>query len=148
MKPDFRFLAAFALLVVSAAAPATAQDAVAPELELRRIMRELNAGMQTVVDGISREDWALVAATAPKIANHREPEPAEKMKILAFIGAEIGEFKGRDEESHQAALAMEKAAQKRDGLAVVSSFGEVQKACLACHQTYRERFLAHFYSKH
>ena len=38
--------------------------------------------MQAVTGAISKEEWALVAALALKIAKHAEPPLSEKMRIL------------------------------------------------------------------
>ena len=42
----------------------------AEPLELQKVMKELGKNMQVITDGISREDWELVAKTAPLIAAH------------------------------------------------------------------------------
>ncbi|MBY0409813.1 MAG: cytochrome c [Burkholderiaceae bacterium] len=103
--------------------------------------------MQVVADGISREDWEMVAKVAPLIADHPQPPPLEKMRILKFVGAEAGKFKGHDEKTHQAARALEQAAVRSDGQSVISSFAALQNSCLACHQTFRKPFVEHFYGQ-
>ena len=125
-----------------AQAPAEARP-----LELRRIMQNLGANMQAATAGISREDWAAVARIAPQIAQHPEPPGAEKSRIVSFFGADMGRFKGHDNQSHEAALAMGVAAGRGDGEAVIASFAKVQGACLACHKEFRQRFVDHFYGK-
>ena len=66
-------------LLTTSHLPATAADATeAKPLELRRIMQELNKNMQLVTDGISREDWELVAKVAPRIAEHPQPPMREE----------------------------------------------------------------------
>lgn len=119
----------------------------AKPLELRRIMQHLDTHMQAVTAGISKEDWATVARIAPEIARHPEPPGAEKGRIVTFMGADMGRFKGYDNQSHEAALAMGAAASKGDGEGVITSFARVQGACLACHREFRQRFVDHFYGK-
>ena len=63
--------------------------------------------MQLIVDGISREDWESVASVAPLIADHPQPSMGEKIRILSFIGSDVSKFKGHDQKTHQAALALE-----------------------------------------
>lgn len=129
-------------------APAWADGSVRAEpMELRRIMQELGKNMQTVTDGISREDWMLVAATAPRIAEHPQPPVAEKMRILAFVGSNAGRFKGFDGQTHEAAKALEQAARRADGQAVIASFAGLQNTCLSCHQNFRKPFVEHFYGQ-
>jgi cytochrome c556 len=135
-------------LLTGASPQALAENAAeAKPLELRRIMQELGKNMQAVTDGISREDWALVARIAPQIAEHPQPPAGEKMRIMAFIGADMGKFKGHDEKTHQAAQALEQAATRSDGQSVISSFATLQNSCLACHQSFRKPFVEHFYGQ-
>ena len=118
-------------------------DAAKP-LELRRIMQTLGKDMQAVTDGISREDWDLVAKTAPRIADHPQPSMGERMRIMAFIGSDVGKFKQYDKRTHEAARALGQAAIRGDGQAVISSFATLQSTCLGCHQQFREPFKQHF----
>ena len=119
----------------------------AKPLELRRIMQDMGKNMQVITDGISREDWEMVVRAAPLIADHPQPPLAEKMRIMAFIGADMGRFKGYDEKTHQAAKVLEQAAMRGDGPAVISSFAALQNGCLACHQSFRKPFVDHFYGQ-
>lgn len=122
-------------------------DTVAKPLELRRIMQELGKNMQTITEAISREDWTSVAKVAPQIAEHPEPPVIEKMRILEFIGTDMGTFESHDEITHQAARALEQVATRNDGQGVVAAFANLQKACLACHQRFRKPFVEHFYGQ-
>ena len=117
----------------------------AKPLALRKIMQDMGKNMQVVTDGISREDWEMVARAAPLIADHPQPPLAEKMRILSFVGADAGKFKGHDERTHQAARALEQAAVRSDGQAVISSFATLQNSCLACIQRFRKPFVENFY---
>lgn len=122
-------------------------NATTEPMELRRIMRELGKNMQLVTDAISREDWARVADTAPRIAEHPQPPVGEKMRILAFVGSDAGRFRQFDEQTHQAAKALEQAARRGDGQSVIASFAALQNGCLACHQEFRKPFVEHFYGQ-
>ena len=122
-------------------------NTTAEPMELRRIMRELGKNMQVVTDAISREDWVRVTDTAPHIAEHPQPPLGEKMRILGFVGSDAGRFKRFDEQTHQAARALEQAAKRGDGQSVIASFAALQNSCLACHQNFRKPFMEHFYGK-
>ena len=113
-------------------------------LQLRKIMQTLGKDMQAVTNGIAREDWGLVAKTAPRIADHPQPSMGERMRILAFVGSDVGEFKQYDKWTHDAARALEQAAIRGDGQAVISSFATLQTTCLGCHQQFRTPFRKHF----
>lgn len=119
----------------------------AEPLEFQKVMKELGNNMQTVTDGISREDWELVAKTAPLIAKHPQPSPDERQRIIAFMGAKMGEFKAFDMQTHDAAHDLEHAAHERNGQQVIEAFQKVQSACLSCHQAFRADFVEHFYGK-
>ncbi|MEX8496830.1 cytochrome c [Leptothrix ochracea] len=114
-------------------------------LALRGIMQALGQHMQTLAGAIAQEDWALVARTAPKVAEHQEPPALEKIRILSFIGTDISKFKAHDETTHHAAHSMIEAAERQDGAAVIRAFADLQTGCLGCHQAFRPAFKAHFY---
>jgi len=139
--------AAFSALVLSTL-PGKAQVAEpAKPMALRGVMVKLGSDMQAVAGAISMEDWAMVAELAPKIANHAEPPVEEKARILTWLGAEAGKFRGNDVQSHEAATQMGDAAKRGDGLAVIAAFSKVQQSCLGCHQSFRKRFVEQFYGK-
>lgn len=119
----------------------------AEPLELQKVMKELGKNMQVITDGISREDWGLIAKTAPMIAEHPQPPLAEKMRIMSFMGSDMPKFKAFDGETHEAAHEMLQAAEGKDGKKVIAAFQKVQTACLSCHQTFRGKFVEHFYGK-
>lgn len=125
-----------------------AGDSGVEPLELRLIMQALGKEMQLVTDAISREDWVLVADSAPRIADHPQPPFGEKLRILTFIGSDASRFKGFDKQTHQAAKGLEHAAMRGDGQAVIASFATLQNSCLACHQDFRKPFVEHFYGQH
>ena len=139
---------AIGMLLASTCPQTWAGDAdKAKPLVLLKIMQDLGKNMQGVTDGISREDWEMVGKIAPLIADHAQPPLAEKVRILAFAGTDAGKFKAYDEKTNQAAQALEKAAVRGDGQAVISSFATLQNTCLACHQSFRKSFMEYFYGQ-
>jgi cytochrome c556 len=125
--------------------PAGTQAESAKPMALRGVMDKLGRDMQAITGAISKEEWAVVAELAPKIANHAEPPVAEKMRILAWLGTDAGKFRSHDGQTHESATVMGDAAKSGDGLAVISAFSKVQQSCLICHQSFRKSFLEHFY---
>ncbi|MEY0004120.1 MULTISPECIES: cytochrome c [Gammaproteobacteria] len=117
----------------------------ATDAPLRESMQDMGKNMQGITDGISSEDWKMVAKLAPLIADHPQPPMAEKLRILSFLGSDAGKFKRHDETTYQAAQALEQAAASSDGKAVIQSFARVQESCLGCHQAFRKPFVEHFY---
>lgn len=153
MQHRHRFNACFAAtvaaaLLAGACLPARAEDAgKAGPLALRKIMQDLGRNMQVITDGLSREDWAMVAKVAPLIAEHPEPPLVEKLRILKFLGVDAARFREHDEKTHQAARALQQAALRSDGQAVIASFATLQNSCLACHQSFRKPFVEHFHGQ-
>ena len=132
--------------LISIALAASHVQAAEP-LEFQKVMKELGKNMQIITDGISREDWELVAKTAPMIAEHPQPPLAEKTRIISFMGAEMSRFKSFDMQTHEAAHDLMHAAHEKDGQKVIEAFQKVQSSCLGCHQAFRSEFKEHFYSK-
>lgn len=116
-------------------------------MALQGVMQKLGNNMQVVAGAISKEDWDLVAELSPKIANHAEPPLSEKMRILAWLGKDAGDFRNFDAQVHDAAISMGNAATQDDGQAVIDSFARVQQSCLACHQSFRKPFQRFFYEQ-
>ncbi|MBL4608227.1 MAG: cytochrome c [Pseudomonadales bacterium] len=114
-------------------------------LALQKIMRDMGVNMQRIVDGISREDWKVVEENAALIATHPQPPVSEKTRIFAFFSTDMGKFKGFDGKTHEAAAKLSQTAASENPSAVISDFADLQKSCLACHQSFRKPFISHFY---
>lgn len=125
---------------------ASGAQAVEP-LALQKVMQDLGRNMQTITDGISREDWELVEKTAPLIADHPQPPMMEKMRIMSFVGTNMGKFKAYDGETHEQAQAVGRAAKAKDGPGVILAFRKLQTSCYNCHSDFRKPFVAHFYGR-
>ncbi len=146
LNPRQLFTIALSVALATATTGLGAQSAEAAKpMALRTVMEKLGRNMQTVTGAISREEWALVAELAPKIAKHAEPPLAEKMRILAWLGTDAGKFRGFDGQVHDAATAMGDAAKRGDGQTVIAAFSKTQQSCLACHQSFRQSFVEQFY---
>lgn len=132
------------LLALACACIPVASHSAEP-LALKKIMQDLGKDMQAATDGISREDYELIDKSARAIADHPQPPFMEKARVIAFIGTKIVKFKGYDEEAHDAALAMARAARDKDGQAAINAFQKIQSACFGCHAAFRKPFVEHFY---
>ena len=127
------FVLAGGFLLAGATGAMAEAGAEAKDLALKKIMKDLGTAMQTVTDGISRQDWQLVEKTAPQIADHPQPPLGEKMRIIAYMGTDMGKFKGYDGRftSRRNARA---TAKSKDGVAVIAAFQSIQTACYGCHR--------------
>lgn len=143
-RPFFTIVFSVVLATTATGIGAQSVEAAKP-MALRTVMEKLGRDMQAVTGAISKEDWAMVAELAPRIAKHAEPPMSEKVRILAWLGADAGKFRGLDGQVHDAATAMGEAAQRNDGQAVIEAFSKTQQSCLACHQSYRRSFVEKFY---
>ncbi|BAN35268.1 cytochrome c class II [Sulfuricella denitrificans skB26] len=135
------FLASSSLLFAASGVQA------AEPLALQNVMKDLGKNMQVITDGISRGDWELVEKTAPLIADHPQPPMSEKMRIMGFMGTNMGKFKTYDGETHEQAQAVGKAAKAKDGQGVILAFQKLQTSCYNCHSEFRKPFVEHFYGK-
>lgn len=137
--------ALLAATLLPAGVPAGAEADAPKPLALRRIMQDMGRGMEEITRAISMERWDVVARAARGIAEHGQPPLPERARILGFMGSEAGAFRGRDEEMKKASLALEKAAAAGDGRRVIGAFADLQASCLACHESFRPRFVEHFH---
>ncbi|MGE0209565.1 MAG: cytochrome c [Lysobacteraceae bacterium] len=144
---SLRALAALAAIALGAVAPPPAAAEAGKPSALQGIMRQLGEDMQQVTHAISMEDWQRVARLAPGIARHAQPPAGEKLRILGWLGSDAAQFRGFDGAVHETATALGEAAVREDGEAVIASFAELQRNCLACHQRFRATFIARFHEK-
>ena len=151
LNPRQLFTIALSVALAGATTGLGAQSAEAAKpmaskpMALRSVMEKLGRDMQAVTGAISKEEWALVAELAPKLAKHAEPPLAEKMRILTWLGTDAKKFRGFDGQVQDAATAMGDAAKRGDGQAVIATFSKTQQSCLACHQSFRQPFVEQFY---
>ena len=145
-SPTLLIVLSTTLIVLSVAQVSRANEQATP-MALRTVMEQLEQNMQSVTSAIAREDWAKVTQLAPQIGSHPQPPLREKMRVLTWLGANAGEFRGFDKQTHEAAEAMGAAAARSDGDAVIAAFAKVQQSCLSCHQSYRTSFKEHFYGQ-
>jgi hypothetical protein len=107
-------------------------------LTLKDVMQGLNTDLREVTYGIVMEDYDLVAKSAQAIADHPTPDPALLKKIVAHLGAEMPQFKGFDQQVHDTALELKKAAMAQDKEALLEHYNEIIRGCVGCHQSYRK----------
>ena len=103
--------------------------------------------MQNILAAINKENWPAIKQAAVNIADHPKPPFTEKVRILSFIGTDIGQFKKFDTLTHNTAMELAEMAEQENGNAIIDKFAELQKSCLSCHQSFRKSFQKHFYGK-
>jgi cytochrome c556 len=132
-------LAAALLLAGCASGPAR------PEMALRGIMRDMGREAAALADALMREDYARVESAALKVAEHPQPPPEERARIITWLGPRAVRFRGYDQDVHKHAQAAAAAAQQRDARAALAAFHEAQSACMGCHLEFRSGYLKQFY---
>jgi hypothetical protein len=139
---------AMSKLFFAAAALALAGCAAQPgpgAMALRGIMRDMGRDAAAVSDGLMRENFAAVERSATRLAAHPQPPPEERARILTWLGARAGRFRGYDQEVHGHALAVAAAAKRGDAKGALEAFHKAQSACVACHLEFRDAYMAQFY---
>lgn len=114
-------------------------------LALRKIMSDLGKQMQSITDGLARDEYADIGKAAMAIAEHPQPPLSQKVRILGFVGTRIARFKAYDARTHDLALAIAEAARHKDTPAAIDAFRALQLSCHGCHQEFRRPFVEHFY---
>lgn len=144
---SWRHCSPWAYLIALGCAGLPVASLAAEPLALRGIMKAMGRNMQAIVDGLSREDYAVVEKAALAIANHPQPPFGEKVRILGFAGGDAPRFKVFDGETHDNATALARASKSGKGEEAIDAFHRLQSSCLACHQTFRRPLVDHFYGK-
>ena len=139
MKTPLMVLAAALFLGGCAAQPS------GPAMGLRGIMRDMGRDAAAIADGLMREDYALVERAALKVAEHPQPAPEERVRIITWLGPRAGRFRGYDQEVHGHGQALAAAARQRQPRAALEAFHKLQSACMACHLEFRQPYLTQFY---
>lgn len=133
----------FALTILTGQVMADANKPLA----LRKIMQELEINMKSITDGISTQNWDVVKDSAEKIAQHPTPPFFEKLKILSYVGSNIGQYKKFNGNTSDAAELLNKAAEKKDNQAVSQAYLQLKNSCVECHDRFLKPFVKHFYDE-
>jgi cytochrome c556 len=118
----------------------------AEEMVLSQVMKEQGKNMQLIAGGIAREDYEQVVKASLAVIDPPHPSStlAEKLRLMGFLGSDIGRFKQLDSDAKERAAALAKAARARNGEATITAFQHLQMSCLACHAEFRKPFQNHF----
>ena len=133
-----------ALSLATLAGVALAQSADEP-LVLRSVMAQMQVDTQAAGDAIARQDWASAASHADRLAHHAEPPTLEKVRILGWLLTDAMTFRNYDLQVKAAAAELAAAAQHKDAAAATRDLARMQQSCDGCHNSFRAKFLAHFY---
>lgn len=118
----------------------------AEEMVLGKVMKEHEKNMQLIAGGIAREDYEQVVKASLAVIDPPHPSSTlgEKLKLMGFLGSNIGRFKELDGNSKERAAALVKTARGKNGEATIAAFQRLQMSCLACHAEFRKPFHDYF----
>ena len=118
----------------------------AEEMVLEKVMREQAKNMQRIAGGIAREDYEQVVKASLAVIDPPHPSSTlgEKLKLMGFLGTDIGRFKKLDGNTKERAATLAKTARTQNGEATIGAFQRLQMSCLACHSEFRKPFQDYF----
>ena len=109
---------------------------------LPRIMAWLAEDMNRISAGLWREDWALIADAAERVAFHPKVSEEERRRIFGILGEDAGGFRRADLFVHETAKGLREAARAEAMDRVLTLYADLQRGCVACHDAYRDRLRA------
>lgn len=118
----------------------------ADEMALEKVMKGHANNMRLIAGGIAHEDYGQVVKAALGVADPPRPSSTlgEKLKLMGFLGQNIGRFKQLDGDVKERAVVLVKTARAKNGEATIAAFQRLQMSCLACHAEFRKPFQDHF----
>lgn len=118
----------------------------ADEMALEKVMKGHAKNMQLIAGGIAHEDYEQVVKGSLGVADPPRPPSTmgEKLKLMGFLGQNIGRFRKLDGDVKERAAALVRTARAKNGEATIAAFRRLQMSCLACHAEFRKPFQDYF----
>ena len=107
--------------------------------DLPEIMVGLGEESGRLNTGLWAEDFDAIAVAADSIANHPNVSDADRTLIQQALGPDFAEFVKGDKRLHDTGLALSEAAKGRDMPEVLTLDAQLQRECVACHTSFRDR---------
>lgn len=107
--------------------------------DLPEIMVGLGEESGKLNAGLWAEDFDAIAVAADSIANHPNVSDADRTLIQKALGPDFAEFVKGDKRVHDTGLALSEAAKGRDMPEVLALNAQLQRECVACHTSFRDR---------
>ena len=107
--------------------------------DLPEIMVGLGEESGRLNTGLWAEDFDAIAVAADSIANHPNVSDADRTLIQQALGPDFAEFVKGDKRLHDTGLALSEAAKGRDMPEVLTLNAQLQRECVACHTSFRDR---------
>ena len=130
-----RLLISLAILILSA----TAYSDVNSDIDLKRIMQDLQRDSALIVEGLLVENFEGIDDAAKRIADHPRIPPTQVALVATELGSEMPDFKQLDTLVHDLALSISAAAREADTASIADNYKRMLDGCLTCHAAYRQR---------
>jgi cytochrome c556 len=103
------------------------------------IMLGMSADLAGLMQALWLDDYGALSERARDLADHAPISAEEIARIKSTLGAEMEAFEAADEVVHGAAVRMSEAADARDIDRLLEELATVQRGCVACHNSFRDR---------
>lgn len=103
------------------------------------IMLGMSADIAGLLQALWFDEYDGLSERARHLADHAPISAGEIARIESVLGAEMEAFEAADEVVHEAAVRMSEAADARDIDGLLEELATVQRGCVACHNTFRDR---------
>lgn len=111
--------------------------------DLRPISRSMLANLQatnTIGESLAIEDYSGIEAAAQDLQNRARELQTWDVSQLGFKPTNKGEFDGYLKLQEEISGKIVRSARQKDAPAIVAGVGELlEKSCLACHSSFRDR---------
>ncbi len=108
-------------------------------ISLQSVMQNLETEMIVVQTSLWREDWAQVAAAADRMAALPQVSVTERERLKTRLAADFAKFVAGDQFMTETLSQLSRAAAKGDREAVLQSLSKLERGCVGCHRTFREK---------
>lgn len=109
-------------------------------LPLKEIMVGLENDLARVSGGLWREDTGSIREGARRVADHPRVVRNQMSAIQAALADDFAAFAGLDQVVHRSAVELVEAVDSsRTTEEMFEIFLRIQRGCVSCHETFRER---------
>lgn len=106
------------------------------------IMRQLSVDLANLTHALWLEDFDAMRESSAAIAHHPPIAADDVARMQGILGAEWAGFEEADHAVHEGAEELHKAVESGDLDAVLDRLASLQRGCVACHTSWRDRLLS------
>jgi hypothetical protein len=106
---------------------------------IKTVMQRLMMDMHTVTLGIYLENYETIYSGAHAVASHPKIIMEQRKEIAGILGNQMKSFAAFDMVVHHHSDSLAMAAKNRDMQNILRHYQIVQKGCISCHATFRDK---------